>query len=154
MVDGESDDEDGPKKRETRPSLALRRGDQGGVIGDEELGIGDIGGGAAHHGIVDMDEILGLLSLGGCRLHHDERLNAGRQIVGIRHPEFQGQEFLGKGRRHNMCAKDARETNGHGGVDRLLEDVSLLCLGLREPSPTRPVQALQWSQPGRGAAVC
>ena len=82
-----------------------------------------------------MDEILGLLSLGGCRLDHDEWLNAGRQIIGVRHTEFQGQEFFGKGRRNNMCAKDARETNAHGDVDCLLEDVSLLCFGLGSHLP-------------------
>jgi hypothetical protein len=120
VIDIEDNHEDGSKVRETGPSLARRHWDQGRVIGDEELGIGDGGGGPSHYGVKDMDEVLGLFSFGGRGLDKDEGLNAGGQVVGVCHPKFQRQDFFGKGRRHNVSAKATRETNGHGVVNGTL----------------------------------
>jgi hypothetical protein len=109
MIHSEGNHDKGSQVRETGgPSLARRHWDQCRVIGYEELGIGNGGGGPSHHGVKYMDEVLGLFAFGGRGLDQDEGLNAGGQIVGICHPKFQRQDFLGKGRRHNVRAKATR----------------------------------------------
>jgi hypothetical protein len=135
MVHIEDNHEDGSEKRERGPSLGQHHWDQGRVIGHQELGIGDGGGGPIHDGVKYVDKVLGFLTLGGRGLYEDEWLNAGGQVVGIGHPKFQCQYFFGKGRRHNVSAKATRETNIHGVVDGTLEHITLLCFCLGSHRP-------------------
>jgi hypothetical protein len=65
MIHSEGNRDEGSQVRETGPSLTRRHWDQGGVIGYEELGIGDGGGGPSHHGVKYMDEVLGQRTFSG-----------------------------------------------------------------------------------------
>jgi hypothetical protein len=90
-----------------------------------------------------MDECLGLFLFGGRSLDQDERLNASGQIVGVRHPKLQSQDFFGKRRSHNVRAISARDTDCHGLVNGALEHITVV-LWTRVPNLTRPGPGPWW----------